>query len=369
MVLMNVPFVDLKIQYLKIKNEIQIELDDVLNNCSFVLGPKVEEFEKKFAKFCNSKYAVGVSSGTSALQIALKSIGVGKGDEVITVPNTFIATTEAITELGATPVFVDIDEKTYNIDVNKIKEKITNKTKAILPVHLFGQPADTKAIMEIAENYDLEVIEDACQAHGAEYNGKKVPFGKTGCFSFYPGKNLGSYGEGGAIVTDDEEIAEKARLIRNHGEKKKYCHVVKGINSRLEAIQAAVLNVKLKHLENWNQLRRKNARMYNKLLNGVVTPYELPNSKHVYHLYVIRTKKRDELQQYLSSKGISTGIHYPTPIHLQEAYKEYNLKPGSYPISEKVSGEILSLPMFPELTEEQITYVTDKIKEFVSKQE
>jgi len=363
---MKINFVDLKKQYNSIKEEINQEISKVFEDTSFILGKKVAEFEKAFADFCGRKYCIGVGSGTSALLLALLALDLKQGDEVITVPNTFIATAEAISFAGAKPVFVDIKAETYNIDVNKIEEAITEKTKAIIPVHLYGQPADMDPIKEIAEKHNLDIIEDCCQAHGAEYKGKRVPVSSIGCFSFYPGKNLGAYGDGGAVVTDDKELAEKIMIMRNCGQKEKYIHPIKGINSRLDSVQAAVLNVKLKYLEDWTNMRRKNAKIYNKVLpDSVKKPYEAEYAKHVYHLYVIRTKKREELQEHLKNNGIFLGIHYPIPIHLQGAYFDLGIKEGSFPISEKYAKEILSLPMFPELEEEEIRYVAEKIKEFL----
>lgn len=366
---MKTPFIDLRAQYSSIKEEIKKELDDVLENTAFILGKKVENFENEFAKFCNAKFALGVGSGTAALRLALLAVGIKQNDEVITVPNTFIATAEAISQVGAKPVFVDIDPKTYNIDINQIEKNITKKTKAILPVHLYGQPADMSAIIEIAEKHNLKIIEDACQAHGAEYKGKRVPISDIACFSFYPGKNLGAYGEGGAVVTNNEEIAQKIKMLRDHGQEKKYVHKLIGDNSRLEGFQGAVLGVKLKYLDKWTEMRRKNAQTYSKLLEdtGVVTPFEIEYAKHVYHLYIIKVKNRDKLQEYLQTKEIGTGLHYPIPIHLQDAYKHLNIKAGSYPITESYVKEILSLPMYAELTKEQIEYVADSIKTFINR--
>lgn len=364
---MQIPFVDLKVQYNLIKDEVDKAIHDVLNSCRFVMGENVVKFEEEFANLCKAKYAVSVGNGTDALKLALMASGIKAGDEVITVPNTFIATAESILNIGANVKFVDIDE-TYNIDVLKIKDAVTDKTKAILPVHLYGQPADMKAIKEIAEENNLIVIEDACQAHGAEYNGKKVPIAGIGCFSFYPGKNLGAYGDAGCVVTNNGEVAEKVMMLRDHGRKKreKYRHDIQGFNTRLDAMQAAVLRVKLRYLEKWNEARRKNAKMYNALLKDVVvTPVEVENRKHVYHLYVIRTKRRNGLQQYLKKQGVSTIIHYPIPLHLQPAYKFLSIKEGAFPVTEKYADEILSLPMYAELAEEQINFITDCVKDFL----
>lgn len=362
----NVPFVDLKAQYLSIKNEVDTKISEVINNTSFILGKFVEDFENSFARYCNSKYAVCTNSGTSALHLALLSHGIGRGDEVITVPNTFMATASSICHAGAKPVFVDVDEKTMNLDVSKLKEALTPSTKAIVPVHLFGQPADMDTILKFAKENNLVVIEDACQAHGAEYKNEKVPISNTACFSFYPGKNLGAYGEGGAVVANDPEIAEKIKLLRAHGENPKYNHKMIGYNYRMEGIQGAVLGVKLNYLDKWTNMRRKNAKIYNDLFSSskVIIPHEAEYSRHVYHLYVIRCKNRDALREFLKKEGIDTGIHYPLPLHLQPALSDLKYKKGDFPVTEKVADEILSLPMFPELTQEQIQFVVDKMKEF-----
>ena len=363
---MNIPFVDLKRQFDLIKNEVTTKINEVLRNTHFILGEEVEKFEEEFANYCGVKYGVGVASGSDALTLSLKVLGIGKEDEVITAPNTFIATVDAISRNGATPVFVDIDPETCNIDVAEIEEKITDKTKAIIPVHLYGQPADMDEIIKIAKKYDLKIIEDACQAHGAEYKGKKVgSLSDVGCFSFYPAKNLGAYGDGGMVVTNNEQIAERIKMLRNYGQSKKYYHDFIGYNSRLDEIQAAVLRVKLRYLDEWNDKRREHAKLYNDLLenvSGIETPTEKEFVKHVYHLYVIRCKNRNELQNYLSSKGVSTGIHYPIPVHLQKAYKHLEYKEGDFPITEKYAKEILSLPMFPELTDEEIEVVVGLIR-------
>jgi len=367
---MKVNFVDLKVQYESIKDEIQDGLNRILDNTAFILGKEVELFEQEFAAYQGAQYGVAVNSGTTALYIALLCHSIGRGDEVIIPANTFIATAGAVALTGATPVLAEIKENTMNIDPLSIEEKITSKTKAIIPVHLYGQPADMDEISDIAGQHDLIVIEDACQSHGAEYKGKRVgSIGDSGCFSFYPGKNLGAYGEGGMVLTNDSDVNRKARMIRDHGSEKKYYHLIKGINGRMEGFQGAVLRVKLKHLEKWTELRRKNAATYNELLNktNVITPFEEDFNKHVYHLYVIRAENRDELIDYLKERGIYTGIHYPIPIHLQEAYNDLGYKEGDFPVTEKVAEEILSLPMFPELTEEQIKYVTDSITEFYNK--
>ncbi len=361
---MKVNFVDLRKQYETIKLDVDRAILDAVARTDYILGSEVKVFEQEFASFCNSKHCVGVDSGTSALHLALRALGIGRGDEVITTPNTFIATAFAISYSGARPVFVDCDEKSFNIDVSKIEQTITSKTKAIIPVHLYGQPAEMKEISEIAEKHGLKIIEDACQAHGAEYSGKRVPYTDIGCFSFYPGKNLGAYGDGGAVVTGSEELAETLRALRHYGSRVKQHHDFIGFNNRLDNVQAAVLRVKLKHLEKWNEARRKNAKLYTELLqgSGVAVPEELPNRKHVYHLYVIRTQKRQELMDFLGKTDIASGIHYQVPIHLQKAYSEFGYSKGSFPISEKISGEILSLPMHPDLTEEDIIETSEVVR-------
>lgn len=363
---MTIPFVDLKLQYDSIREEIQKEVEEVFYNAEFILGKRVESFEKSFADYCGKKYCVGVNSGTSALHTALLSYGIGKGDEVITVPNTFIATAEAISHCNSLPKFVDINKETYTMDAEKIEKAITKKTKAIIPVHLFGQSADMKPIQEIAEKHSLKIIEDCAQSHGAEYLKKKLPFTETGCFSFYPAKNLGAFGEAGAIVTDSREVFEKAKLLRAHGEFPKGIHSVIGYNYRMEGIQGTILGVKLKHLDKWINARRKNAGIYNKLLakSNVVVPIEADYAKHVFHLFVVQSEKRDQLRSFLESKGISTGIHYPVPVHLQKAYEFLGLKSGSFPVAEAIMQRIVSLPMFPELSEGQIVEVCRAVKEF-----
>ena len=358
-----IPFVDLKKQYKEIEEELLDKISKVLKNSSFILGKEVEEFENNFAEFCGKKYAVGVNSGTDALFLALKAMDIKKGDEVIVPANTFIATALAVVHSGAKPVFVDIDEKTYNIDPKKIKEKITKNTKVILPVHLYGCPSEMREIARIAEENNIKILEDCCQAHGAEYNNKKLPYSSTGCFSFYPSKNLGAYGDAGIIVTDNKTLYERIKKIRNYGETKKYFYSEKGFNTRLDEFQAAILNVKLKYLENWTEKRRTIAKTYDTLLKGIVKiPCNSSDSKHSYHLYVVRSTRRGELKDYLESRQIYTGIHYPVPIHKQESFKEYNHE--SYPVTEKISKEIISLPMFPELKIEEVKEVCKKIKEF-----
>ena len=368
---MPIPFLNIKAQHETIKDEIATALQEVINNTSFAGGPQVKRFEDNFARFCQCDHAIGVGSGTDALWMALIGLDIGKGDEVITSPGTFIATAEAISFCGATPVFVDIDEQTYNIDPSLIEAAITPKTKAIIPVHLFGQPADMDPILEIARKHNLVVIEDACQAHNAEYKGRRAgSLADAGCFSFYPGKNLGAYGEAGAVITNNQELADKMRMFRDHGQRTKYYHAIIGWNTRMDGFQGAVLDVKLPHLPAWTDARRKNAKLYNELLKDVpqiTLPFEADYAKHVYHVYAIRTQNRDELIKYLSEQGITCGIHYPVPLHLQEAYQFLGYKKGDFPIAEKCAQEFVSLPMFPELEEESIQYVAEKIKEGVKK--
>ncbi len=366
---MNIPFLDLKIQFQQIEKEVMPMITEAMAGGMFIGGPQVAGFEEEFAAFCESPFCVGVNSGTDALRFALMALGVGAGHEVITVPNTFIATTEAISQTGALPVFVDVDEGTCNMDVNQIKDKVTDRTRAIIPVHLYGQPSDMDPILEIARKHGLTVVEDACQAHGATYKGRKAgSMGDVGCFSFYPGKNLGAFGEGGAAVTHDETIAKKMRMIRDHGQSEKYFHDMEGYNGRLDAIQAGVLRIKLKRLAAWNQSRMDNAAYYDELLAeipGVSTVTQLKDVQSVYHLYVIFVEDRDSLQTYLGNKGIATGLHYPLPLHLQKAYAHMGYQKGDFPVTERIAGRLLSLPMFPELTREQIEYVVDAIKGFL----
>lgn len=364
---MQIPLVDLKAQYLSIKKEIDEAIQRVLNKCNFIMGDEVKEFEEELASFCSAKYAVGVSSGTDALLLALKAINIQPGDEVITVPNTFIATTEAITMAGGKIKFVDIDEETFNIDTNKIESAITNKTRAILPVHLYGQPANMDPIKDVAKKYNLKVIEDAAQAHGAEYNNKRVgALGDIGIFSFYPGKNLGAYGDAGAVVTNDSDISHKIAMLRNHGRTKKYEHEYEGYNCRLDTLQAAILRVKLKYINSWNEARRNHASSYRKLLQNtdIILPTEQKDNKHIYHIFAVRTADRDNLLNKLKNEGIGAGIHYPIPLHLQPAYRYLGYKAGDFPITEKCAREIISLPMYPELDEAKIKKVAEAISKF-----
>jgi len=376
---MNVPFVDLKTQYKQIQHEVLPMVTEAMANGAFIGGPHLANFETEFAAFCDTTYCAGVNSGTDALRFALMAAGVGPGDAVITVPHTFIATTEAISQAGATPAFVDIDERTYNMSPQKLDDylksrnrqsSIDNRISAVIPVHLYGQPADMDPILEIAREYNLAVVEDACQAHGALYKGRKAgSLGTVGCFSFYPGKNLGAYGEGGAVVTEDEEIADKIRMLRDHGQAKKYFHDVEGYNGRLDAIQAGVLRIKLKRLSDWNQARRDHAALYDLLLAdvpAVTLPFQADFAQSVYHLYVILVEDRDALQKFLGDNGVATGLHYPLPLHLQKAYGHLGYKKGDFPVTERVAGTLLSLPMYPELTRPQIEYVVELIKKFQS---
>ncbi|MBN2323608.1 MAG: DegT/DnrJ/EryC1/StrS family aminotransferase [Spirochaetes bacterium] len=363
---MKVPFLDLKAQYETIKEEIDAAIQEVVDSCAFAGGPFVEKFEKEYAEFCGVDHAIGVGNGTDALWLSLLALGIGRGDEVITVPNTFIATVEAIIFAGATPVFVDIDENSYTMNPDLVENVITSKTKAIIPVHLFGQPADMDPIMDIAKKHGLFVIEDACQAHGAEYKGKKAgSMGDAGCFSFYPGKNLGAFGEAGAVVTNNSDLNNKIKMLRDHGQSKKYYHDVMGWNARMDGIQGAVLSVKLKHLEKWNEARRRNAELYNELLseiNGIITPKEADYRKHIYHIYAVRTPNRDALIDFLKEQDIYCGIHYPVPVHLQKAIQRKDFTPFS--IAEKCSQEFISLPMFAELTKDQIKYISNRLKSY-----
>jgi dTDP-4-amino-4,6-dideoxygalactose transaminase len=454
--MMKVPFLDLKVQYLSMKDEIHAAIQQVLDATAFAGGPFVARFEKEFAAFCGCQEGIGVGSGTEALWLCLLALGIGPGDEVITVPNSFIATAEAISFCGASPAFVDVDPSTYTLDPSKLEEYLKKRNqesgirsqdatssgrrsavsgqqsggrsqesgirsqdatssgrrsavsgqqsggrgqepatrnpkpetrnasliripqsafrngtpKAVIPVHLFGQAADMDPILEIAKKYNLAVIEDACQAHGALYKEKKAgSLGDAGCFSFYPGKNLGAYGEAGAVVTNNPGMAAKMRMIRDHGQSKKYHHDLIGWNDRMDGIQGAILSAKLKHLSAWNEGRRKNALLYTKLLKntgGIVVPEEAPYARHIYHVYAVRAPNRDKLMSALGEKGISCGIHYPIPIHLTDAYKFMGLGKGSFPAAEKCADEFLSLPMFPELAEEQIAYVCSEIKGLLS---
>jgi dTDP-4-amino-4,6-dideoxygalactose transaminase len=359
------PFVDLKAQYHSIKGEIDAAISHVLETSQFILGKEVAAFEEEFAAYCGAAQAVGVNSGTSALHLALLAAGVGPGDEVITVPYTFVATVAAIRYAGATPVFVDIDPASYNMDPAKLERAIGPRTKVILPVHLYGQPCDMDPIVEIARRHGKTVIEDAAQAHGAEYKGRRTgSLGDMACFSFYPGKNLGAYGEGGAVVTSNPEFAAALRLMRDWGQSRRYYHDERGFNMRLEGMQGAILRVKLRHLERWTEARRANAALYTRALDGgvITPPPEMPYARHVYCVYAIRTPRRDAVAEALGAAQIGYGIHYPVPVHMQRAYADPRYREGDFPVAERVAGEVLSLPIYPELTAEQIDAVTAVVK-------
>ena len=389
-----VPFLDLTGLHAVIEEELVAVFRHALRTAGFVGGPEVEQFEKEFAEFCDVEYSVGVNSGTDALRFALIAAGVASGDAVITVPNTFIATTEAISQAGAVPRFVDVDPQTYNMDVDRLEHYLVNKcfvdhasgrlfdlatgnvVKAIVPVHLYGQPADMDPILELAERYHLVVIEDACQAHGAQYFSRKMQqwkragsMGLAAAFSFYPGKNLGACGEGGAVTTNDPEVARKVRMLRDHGQPKKYYHDVEGYNGRLDSIQAGILRVKLRSLAEWNEKRREAAGRYRELLAGqpVILPHEPKWANAIYHLFVVRIESRSEAMEFLSEAGIGSGVHYPIPLHLQKAYSHLGYKEGDFPVAEKAAGEILSLPMFPGLTSEQQQLVAGRLRQFANR--
>lgn len=361
-----VPFLDLKAHHEPLMAEINGAIQEVIAKCAFAGGPYVAALEDDFASYCGCKHAIGVGSGTDALWLALLALGVGPGDEVITVPGTFMATAEAISYCGATPVFVDIDEETYTMDPNLLEAAITPRTKAIIPVQLFGQNADMDPILEIAGRHNLPVVEDACQAHGADYKGRKAgTMGMAGCFSFYPGKNLGAWGEAGAITTNDDKLAAKMRMFRDHGQSKKYHHAAIGWNARMDGIQAAVLRIKLRHLDTYNAARRARANHYHQCLSdhdSVILPAEASYGRHVYHVYAVRVQERDRLLSELTARGIGCGIHYPIPVHLQEAYQFLGHKKGSFPVAERCAEQFLSLPMFPELTLEQVETVVRELK-------
>jgi dTDP-4-amino-4,6-dideoxygalactose transaminase len=362
-----VPFLDLKSHHLPMMSEINLAIQEVIEASAFAGGPFVNAFEQDFAAYCDLPYALGVGSGTEALWLSLLACGVGPGDEVITVPNTFMATAEAITYCGARPVFVDVDEQTYTLNPAALQSALTAGTKAIIPVHLFGQSADMHPIVEFARQHGLYVIEDACQAHGAEYHGRRVGgLGDAVCFSFYPGKNLGAFGEAGAVVTRNTELQDKIRILREHGQVRKYYHSMVGWNCRMDGIQAAVLRIKLRYLERNTELRRSHAAHYDRALTDlaeVILPVQAAWARHVYHLYAIRVKHRDEVMQRLAEKGVGSGVHYPVPVHLQEAYRSLGYQPGAFPIAERCASEFLSLPMYPELTSGQIEIVVDAVKE------
>jgi dTDP-4-amino-4,6-dideoxygalactose transaminase len=384
---MQIPFLDLKVQYRQIEAELKPLLESIMAEGAFIGGPQVAAFEEEFAAFCGGGHCVGLNSGTDALRFALMAAGVGPGHEVITVPHTFIATTEAISQAGAVPVFVDVDPETCCMDPVRLQEfvdrscrvdpssgQLVNQSthrpvKALIPVHLYGQPADMDPILAVAAKHSLVVIEDACQAHGASYKGRPAgSMGHIGCFSFYPGKNLGAFGDAGAVVTQDETLAKTMRMLREHGQSQKYYHDMEGYTGRLDAIQAAVLRFKLRRLAGWNRARRVNAKLYDRLMAevpGIAAVREAPSAQSVYHLYVILVDDRDGLQQHLNQKGIGTGLHYPLPLHLQKAYAHMGLKKGDFPVSERTAARLLSLPMYAELKPPQIEYVADCIKAYM----
>jgi dTDP-4-amino-4,6-dideoxygalactose transaminase len=361
-----IPFVNLKVQYRSIQDEINAAIHRVLESSQFVLGEEVAAFEEEFAMFCGARYGIGVNSGTSALHLALLSAGIGPGDEVITVPFTFVATVAAICYTGARPVFVDIEPRSYTMDASLLEDAITERTKAILPVHLYGQPADMDPILEIARRYGLMVIEDAAQAHGAEYKERRVgSIGDLGCFSFYPSKNLGAFGEGGMVVTSNPEHACTIKMLRNWGEERKYHHVLKGYNYRMEGMQGAILRVKLRHLGVWSEARRAHAARYDELLAGlrVQTPTAMVYGRHVYHIYAVCAQTRDILNQALHRQGIETGVHYPIPVHLQKGYSDLGYRYGDFPRSERLASQVLSLPMYAEIPDEHIELVCTAVHE------
>lgn len=367
--LMKIPFVDLKAQYYSIKKEIDRAISDVIEASAFIGGKYAKAFEKNFANYIGVKNCIGVGNGTDALHIALKALGISEGDEVLTTANSFIATSEAITLSGAKVVFVDCNKDSYNINADKVEAAITPNTKAIIPVHLYGQPADMDKIMDVADKHDLYVIEDAAQGHGAEYKGRRIGrIGDLACFSFFPGKNLGAYGDAGAVVTNNDELAKKARMFANHGRMEKYNHEFEGMNSRLDGLQAAILDVKLKYLDKWIERRRAIAKMYDTGLKDVViTSSALPEVRHVYHLYVIRIRNRERVKELLAEKGIATGIHYPVPLPFLKAYSYLGHKPADFPVAYSIKDEILSLPIYGDMTDEQVEYVIASLKDIVNK--
>ena len=363
-----VPFVDLKVQYHTLKNEIDGAMKKVVEQSQFILGEEVRLFEEEFAKFIGTSYAIGVASGTDALTLSLRACGIGPGDEVITPTHTYIATAMAISQVGATPILVDIEPESFHLDVAQVSERVSPRTKAVLPVHLYGRSVEMSAVLDLAKQHRLHVIEDTCQAHGAYVEGKRRAgsLGHLGCFSFYPSKNLGAYGDGGIVVTNDQSLARTLQSLRDYGQEKKNNHLIQGFNSRLDTLQAAILRVKLPHLEEWNTQRKNHAKLYDHLLQGseLILP-SLNGRDHVFHLYVIRTRERDRLRESLARQGIETGIHYPVPIHLQPAYHYLGYRKGDFPVAEKIADEILSLPMFPELQEDQIIFVAEQVKRFL----
>ena len=360
----NVPLADLKIQYGQLKDEILASLAEVAESASFVLGPKVASFEKDFAAYAGARHAIGVNSGTSALHLALICAGVKPGDEVISVPMTFIATSWAISYAGATPVYVDVDPDTATMDVSQVEKRITKKTKALLPVHLYGQPADMDPLLDISHKHGIPIVEDVAQAHGATYRGRKAgTMGQTGCFSFYPGKNLGAYGEAGALITDDDAIAARLRSLRDHAQEQRYHHSELGFNYRMDGFQGAVLGIKMKHIERWTLARIALAEKYLELMADlpIDLPVHMPDRRHVWHLFVTRHPKRDAIRAELERRGIHTGLHYPIPLHLQKAYKHLGYREGDFPVAERIGRECMTLPLFPEMTSQQQAAVIDGV--------
>jgi dTDP-4-amino-4,6-dideoxygalactose transaminase len=365
-----IPFVDLKAQYRGIQAEVGIAIERVLESADFVQGAEVQAFEEEFAAYCGTDHAIAVNTGTSALHLALLALGIGPGDEVVTVPFTFVATVAAIGYTGATPVFADIEPESLTMDVAALEAAITSRTRAIVPVHLYGQVADMEGILDVGRRYGLPVVEDACQAHGAEYRGLRAgSIGEIGCFSFYPAKNLGAYGEGGAITTNDGGLAHHMRLLRNWGAEQKYVHSMKGYNYRLPELQAAVLRVKLRRLEGWTEARRAHAKLYDELLDGLaVTPLELPGRRHAYHVYAVQVQDRTQLRRRLDAAGVQTGVHYPIPLHLQPAWSELGHRHGDFPVSEAAANHVVSLPMYAELKDEAIAEVATQLAEATRRQ-
>lgn len=364
---MKVPFVDLQTQYLALRDEVLPAVDQVFTSTAFILGDDVTRFEKEFAAFCGAREAVGVATGCDALLWALKACGIGPGDEVITAGNSYIATALAITAAGARPVLVDCQPDSYTIDPDAVRAALTPRTRALIPVHLYGQAADMDPLHALAQAHGLVVIEDAAQAHGATYHGRPCgTLGRVGCFSFYPGKNLGAYGDGGAVTTDDPAVAQQVRMLRNYGQSKKYYHDVAGWNSRLDTVQAAILRIKLRHLADWNEARRRHAARYREQLAGLplTLPGEMPGNRHVYHLFVVQVDQREAFMDYLARRDVHCGIHYPVPIHQQAAYRELGYQPGALPVTERIAPRLVSLPMYPELTGEQVDYACAQIRAF-----
>lgn len=365
----SIPLVDLKAQYASIADDVDVAIKSVLESSDFILGQDVEAFENEFASFCQARHGVGLDSGISALELGMRALGIGEGDEVITPVNSFIASSSAISFTGARPVWVDVNPETHNLDAEKVAAAITPRTRAIMPVHLYGQPADMDPLLGIAHEHGLSVVEDACQAHGARYKGRRVgSMGDLAAFSFYPGKNLGAYGDGGALVTNRSDIAETVRMMRNYGQREKYRHASLAWNRRLDSIQAAVLRIKLRHLDVWNAKRRILASQFDALLKDYpcMLTRSIPEAEHVHHLYVIQSPARDRLMRHLAERGIATGIHYPTPIHLQEAYQSLGGKRGDFPVAENAASRVLSLPMYPEVTTDVLEYIAHAVISFVS---